>query len=360
MATLSTFLSGTYSGYSGTSGYSGYSGFSGFSGAIGPQGISGYSGASTSGYSGYSGYSGISGYSGQDGVGGSVSYVKKTANYTALASDAIIADTSGGSFTITLPATPTLGDNITIVDGANWTTNNLIIGRNGSTIEGVSEDLTIDIRSIRLDIVYDGTTWNVITSTGTAEIPDQTGNSGKYLTTNGSSVSWSSVDALPSQSGNDGKYLTTDGSTASWAVLVAGITATDDTTTNTSYYPSLFTATSGSQSSAKVSSTKLYFNPNTGTLSSTNFNSLSDLILKENIVPLNVSIDSINPVEFTWKDNNKKSFGLIAQDVEEIFPHMVETSEEGIKSVSYIQLIPILIKEIKELKEEIKKMKEVK
>lgn len=56
-------------------------------------------------------------------------------------------------------------------------------------------------------------------------IPSQTGNSGKYLTTNGSVASWSTVSALPSQTGNSGKYLTTDGSSASWGTVTAGITA---------------------------------------------------------------------------------------------------------------------------------------
>lgn len=48
------------------------------------------------------------------------------------------------------------------------------------------------------------------------EIPSQTGQSGKFLTTNGSSVSWSTVEALPSQTGNSGKFLITNGTTASW------------------------------------------------------------------------------------------------------------------------------------------------
>ena len=48
------------------------------------------------------------------------------------------------------------------------------------------------------------------------ELPTQTGHSGEFLTTNGSAVSWASVDALPSQSGNSGKYLTTNGTDASW------------------------------------------------------------------------------------------------------------------------------------------------
>jgi hypothetical protein len=55
-------------------------------------------------------------------------------------------------------------------------------------------------------------------------IPSQTGNTGKYLTTDGSVASWAEIDAgdtLPSQTGNTGKYLTTDGSVASWAEIDA-------------------------------------------------------------------------------------------------------------------------------------------
>jgi hypothetical protein len=50
-------------------------------------------------------------------------------------------------------------------------------------------------------------------------LPNQSGNNGKYLTTNGASTSWQAVDALPSQSGNSGKYLTTNGASASWTTL---------------------------------------------------------------------------------------------------------------------------------------------
>ena len=50
-------------------------------------------------------------------------------------------------------------------------------------------------------------------------IPSQAGNAGKFLTTDGSDVSWADVDALPPQAGADGKFLTTDGINASWASL---------------------------------------------------------------------------------------------------------------------------------------------
>ena len=53
-------------------------------------------------------------------------------------------------------------------------------------------------------------------------LPTQTGNSGKFLTTNGTDASWGTVESLPSQSGNSGKFLTTDGTTASWATVSSG------------------------------------------------------------------------------------------------------------------------------------------
>jgi hypothetical protein len=51
-----------------------------------------------------------------------------------------------------------------------------------------------------------------------ATLPDQTGNTGKYLTTNGTAKSWGTVSqyALPSQTGNSGKFLTTNGTAESW------------------------------------------------------------------------------------------------------------------------------------------------
>jgi hypothetical protein len=67
-----------------------------------------------------------------------------------------------------------------------------------------------------------------------AILPSQTSASGQYLKSDGTNVSWATVDALPSQTGNSGKYLTTNGSAASWATLVVPIvTGTDTVTGNT-------------------------------------------------------------------------------------------------------------------------------
>jgi hypothetical protein len=58
-----------------------------------------------------------------------------------------------------------------------------------------------------------------------ATLPSQTGNTGKYLTTDGSAKSWGTVSqyALPSQTGNSGKYLTTNGTAESWGTVSAPI-----------------------------------------------------------------------------------------------------------------------------------------
>ena len=92
---------------------------------------------------------------------GGITYVVKTANYTASANEGVIADTSGGAFTVTLPASPSTGDQVVIADGADWSTNNLTVGRNGSTIDGTAEDLVCDLEGVSIQFVYDGSTWEV-------------------------------------------------------------------------------------------------------------------------------------------------------------------------------------------------------
>ena len=52
-----------------------------------------------------------------------------------------------------------------------------------------------------------------------AVYPLQANQSGKYLTTDGTTTSWATVDALPSQANNSGKYLTTNGTSASWSTI---------------------------------------------------------------------------------------------------------------------------------------------
>ena len=98
---------------------------------------------------------------------GGITYVRKTTTYTASANEGVIADTSGGAWTLTLPASPSTGDVVIVSDGADWSTNNLTIGRNGSTIEGDAADMTMDIGGVSVTFVYDGTTWQIYAQVGT-------------------------------------------------------------------------------------------------------------------------------------------------------------------------------------------------
>jgi hypothetical protein len=64
-----------------------------------------------------------------------------------------------------------------------------------------------------------------------AAVPTQTGHSGQYLTTDGSSASWATVNSLPSQATHSGQYLTTDGTNASWGTVTTTPGANTITTT---------------------------------------------------------------------------------------------------------------------------------
>lgn len=88
-------------------------------------------------------------------------WLTKTANYTAVNGDRILCDTTGGAFTVTLPASPALGHSVRIKAGPAASTNNLTIGRNGQTVMGLSEDMTVSSNSIDFELVFDGSTWRI-------------------------------------------------------------------------------------------------------------------------------------------------------------------------------------------------------
>ena len=77
----------------------------------------------------------------------------------AVAGNGYFCDTSGGAFTVTLPTSPALGDEISFVDYAGtFDTNNLTIGRNGNPIQGAASDLTVSVERAGLTLVFvDGT-----------------------------------------------------------------------------------------------------------------------------------------------------------------------------------------------------------
>ena len=90
-----------------------------------------------------------------DNSGGTSWQAIKTSTYTASAGEGVFANTTGGAFTVNLPASPSLGDEVTIVDYAGtFDTNNLTVGRNSQPIMGTAADLTVSIERAGLTLAY--------------------------------------------------------------------------------------------------------------------------------------------------------------------------------------------------------------
>ena len=89
----------------------------------------------------------------------------KTASFTAVSGNGYFVNTTSGAITVTMPATPSAGDIVSVSDYANTSvTNNITVARNGSNIEGSASDLKIENNGIALTFVYvDGTRgWKVV------------------------------------------------------------------------------------------------------------------------------------------------------------------------------------------------------
>ena len=89
----------------------------------------------------------------------------------------------------------------------------------------------------------------------------------------------------------------------------------------------------------------------------------SDKNLKKNIKSIedkSSSIINLEPVEFNYKDDKRqqKHLGFIAQDVEKIYPELVTNNENNLKSINYIELIPLLVLQIKKQQKEIDELRE--
>ena len=128
---------------------------------------------------------------------------------------------------------------------------------------------------------------------------------------------------------------------------------TGDETTWVSSDP-LFIAGNGSALGVRSAAFVLFKNGNAtlgGTLSQN-----SDLRLKDDVITLSdalTKIKKLRGVSFKWKDDaihdTKEHIGLIAQEVEKVYPELVVTGDNGMKSVDYSSIVAPLIEAVKEL-----------
>ena len=92
-------------------------------------------------------------------AGGTSWQAVKTGNFTAAAGQGVFCNTTSGSFTLTLPSSPTLGDEVSFIDYAGtFDTNALTIGRNGSKINGAEADLTVSVERAANTLVFTDST----------------------------------------------------------------------------------------------------------------------------------------------------------------------------------------------------------
>jgi hypothetical protein len=265
-----------------------------------------------------------------------------------------------------------------------------------------------------------------VPSTGVLTATIYAGSGASLTTLNAANLSSGTVATarLGSGTADSTTYLRGD---STWATVTSGITITNDTTTNNTYYPWLTTSTSGSVSTANVSSTKLSFNPSTGNLSATLFTGagtgltgtaasltagtasalttgnsyqvgslgvgtaasgtageiratnnitayyVSDRQFKENVQTIENALDKVDAIggkTFDWTDAyieahggedgyfvQKADFGVIAQDVQAVFPKAIRTKPDGSLAVDYEKLVALAFQAIVELRAEVKELK---
>lgn len=101
-----------------------------------------------------------------------------------------------------------------------------------------------------------------------------------------------------------------------------------------------------------------------GTVTAQTIVETSDRRLKKDIMPLEHALEktlALQGVSFQWIDKNApkgEKIGLVAQDVEKVYPEFVYTAEDGTKAVNYSQMTAVLIESIKALNARVEKLGE--
>ena len=261
-----------------------------------------------------------------------------------------ISLTNGGSFNIS-NSSPINGQ-VLSWNGSSW-----VSVTDGDT-DNANELQTLSFASPTLSI----TGGNSVDLSAVGLLPTQTGNSGKYLTTNGNVASWNALGSLASANevtssqilmdavdethintsvagngltGGGGSPLSIDLAAASGLDVSSGKLALEDIVVGTSY--------------TIIAGNNIVYD-NKGRITSIG---TSDERLKKDILKLDSVLSKllkVNGYTYQWKDSENQTlqYGVIAQQLETIFPQLVINNPNGVKNVNYQGLIPILIEALKE------------
>ena len=237
-----------------------------------------------------------------------------------------------------------------------------------------SSTSTVDISSQTLNIV--GTNLEVDTSASgqqlTIGLPDDVTISNNLIVTNdfsfdgGQPVNEISTDgtlsgdsdtALPTEKAIR-TYVEAQISGGGGSVQASTINVADNQ--DNQAYPVTFASGISTDSNIYADDSQLNYNPSTGLLVAQDFNSLSDIRFKDNVETIDgavAKLQQLRGVEFDWKYTPGSSVGVIAQEVQEVYPQLVTEGEEKI-TVNYNGLVGLLIQAVKEQADEIAALKE--
>jgi len=176
-----------------------------------------------------------------------------------------------------------------------------------------------------------------------------------------SNVTWT----LPSADGTASQAIVTNGSGV-LSFAAAGASLTDNTTDANQNFVTLTTLSSGFLTSSRVSTTKLTFQPSTGTLTTTALSAVtitetSSIAYKENVNPIEDALEKIlqlTGVIYDRKDGSRdREPGLIAEEVEKIIPNVITYRDGKIDGITYTKIVAYLIESVKTLNTKLELMK---
>jgi len=260
---------------------------------------------------------------------------------TVQAGAQILVDTSGAARTITLPASPAAGDEVSFLDSENtFDTNNLTVGRNSSNINGSANNLVVANERASFSLVY----------SGDATVGWQFKNKDQSLHSGSDILLDSPGDVILDADGAD--VIFKDGGTeigrftnSSTNFVIQSTVSDKDMIFKGSDGGSAITALTLDMSAAGAAT----FN--------NDVTAFSDERLKSDIRTIDNPLDKVmNMRGVTFDREGRKGTGVIAQEMQKVMPEVVH--DEGVyMSVAYGNLVGVLIEAVKELKAEIEELK---
>jgi hypothetical protein len=217
-----------------------------------------------------------------------------------------------------------------------------------------------------------GSVGSNVTSLTTKFVVTKTGNVGIGTSSPGTKLQVEGTILIPSDvSGTSGykiNYTTADGGSRSWKIgndnhAYGDFYIGQSTTQSGSSYSTKFLIHPSGNVSINTTSDNGYKLYVAGTIYATgNITANSDLTLKKNLELITNPTDKLmqlNGYSYQWKSDDSHQYGVIAQEVEKILPYAVSTGNDGIKGVSYNQIIPVLIEAVKEQKKELEELRDI-